>query len=161
MCSLLCIAVHKCLSINLLTLSPRLPCSPLRSLLSTSPFPWCSDLTPTLAWQRSQAGSSLLQGHYKEAPLCKGALYQEHNPCDDYLHTILTEPGSLSQKKNLELNSFCLQEARAQCLGLYQCSRRCCYCLRLQNIDGWKSLRFPRDVMGAISLISEASCTGA
>lgn len=118
LCSLLCIAAHKCLSINLLTLSPRLPCSPLRSLLSTSPLPWCSDLTPSLAWQRNQAGSSLLQGHFKEAPLCKGALYQEHNPCDDYLDTILTEPGSLSQKKNLELNSFCLQEARAQCLGL-------------------------------------------
>lgn len=45
--------------------------------------------------------------------------------------------GSLSQMKKLELNSFCLQEARAQCLGLYQCSRRCCYCLRLQSIDGW------------------------
>lgn len=72
----------------------------------------------------------------KEAPLCNRALYQEYNPCDDYLDTILTEP-SLSQKKNLELNSFCLQEARAQCLGLYQCSRRCYYCLRLQNIDGW------------------------
>lgn len=73
--------------------------------------------------------------------------------------------GSLSQKKNLELNSSCLQEARAQCLGLYQCSRRCCYCLTLQNIllvlmDG-VSLRFPRDAMGAISLISEGPCAAA
>lgn len=116
--SLLCIAVRKCLSVHLLTLRPRLPCSLLGSLLSASPLPCCLDLTPGLAWQRNQPGSSLLQGHYKEAPLCNGALYQEHNPCDDYLDTILTEPGEPEPKEEFRAKQLLFTGSQSMVSGL-------------------------------------------
>ncbi|KAL2299329.1 hypothetical protein Nmel_013981 [Mimus melanotis] len=89
----------------------------------------------------------------KEAPLCNRALYQEYNPCDDYLDTILTEPVlqeeamltfakcphsfALTLKmgpgmKAVGLNSlepqtgefrFYLQHAREFCLPVMTCAR--------------------------------------
>lgn len=91
----------------------------------------------------------------------QGSQSQEHNPCDDYLDTILPEPGQPQPKEEFRAKQLLFTGSQARCLGLYQCSRRCCYCLRLQNIDGCVSLRFPRDVRGAVSLIFEASSTGA
>lgn len=69
--------------------------------------------------------------------------------------------GSLSQKRNLELNSFCLQEAKHSVWACTSVAGDVATVSDCRILMDGVSLRFPRDIMGAISLIFEASRTGA
>lgn len=137
---LLCTAVCKCFSINQLP-QPQVFPIPLSD-------PRCLPLLLRLGAETSRPAMPGREASL-ELPCSKGIIKKCHCATQPYSRNtipvmIISIPsslnqGSLRQKKNLELNSSCLQEARAQCLGLYQCSRRCCCCLRLQNIDGWRA----------------------
>lgn len=73
---------------------------------------------PSPACWRSRPGTSLLQGHYKEAPLCNGTLYQEYNPLDDYLDTMLTEPEEPEPKEKFRAKQLLFTGSQSTVSGL-------------------------------------------
>lgn len=89
----------------------------------------------------SQPGASVLLRHYKEVPLCNGALYQEYNPQDDYLDTILTEPGEPEPKEKFRAKQLLFTGSRSTVSGLVPVQQKMLLLSQtakyFAGIDGW------------------------
>lgn len=84
---------------------------------------------------------ALLQGHHEEVPLCNGASYQEYDPCDDYLDTILTEPGEPEPKEKFRAKQLLFTGSQSIVSGLVPVQQEMLLLSHtakyFAGIDGW------------------------